>query len=114
MDQMHWNSLGNGIIKKGVEFYYCNEMTEMMKNTMENNVFKIQRIWGHGFAQFTTEPTTKIYGKWLLSLTLLQLTKCFCHPPHALKPGMNILIWRSGGIEVQICKAVSANTIELF
>ena len=39
----------------------------------------------------------------------------FGHPPHALKPGMNVLVWgASGGIgsmAVQICKAVGANAI---
>ena len=39
----------------------------------------------------------------------------FGHPPHALKPGMNILVWgASGGIgsmAKQICKAVGANAI---
>ena len=42
----------------------------------------------------------------------------FGHPPHALKPGMNVLIWgASGGIgsmAVQICKAVGANAIGII
>ena len=39
----------------------------------------------------------------------------FGHPPHALKTGMNVLVWgASGGIgsmAVQICKAIGANAI---
>ena len=42
----------------------------------------------------------------------------FGHPPHALKPGMNVLIWgASGGIgsmAVQICKAVGANAVGII
>ena len=42
----------------------------------------------------------------------------FGHPPHALKPGMNVLVWgASGGIgsmAVQICKAVGANAIGII
>ena len=42
----------------------------------------------------------------------------FGHLPHALKPGMNVLIWgASGGIgsmAVQICKAVGAKAIGII
>ena len=91
---------------------------------------KSQRIWGYetndgSFAQFTTVQSRQLLKKpehlsWeesgCYTLTLATSYRMlFGHPPHALKPGMNILVWgASGGIgsmAVQICKAVGANAI---
>ena len=91
---------------------------------------KSQRIWGYetndgSFAQFTTVQSRQLLRKpshlsWeesgCYTLTLATSYRMlFGHPPHALKPGMNVLVWgASGGIgsmAVQICKAVGAKAI---
>lgn len=94
---------------------------------------KSQKIWGYetndgSFAQFTTVQSRQLLKKpshlsWeesgCYTLTLATAYRMlFGHPPHALKPGMNVLIWgASGGIgsmAVQICKAVGANAIGII
>ncbi len=104
------------------ECHHCNGGSPMLCRS--------QRIWGyettHGsFAQFC-----KVQGQQLLPkpkhLTWAE-AGCYMlvyatawrmlygHPPHTLKPAMNVLIWgASGGLgtmAIQICKAAGANPI---
>ena len=91
---------------------------------------KSQKIWGYetpngSFSQFTTVQSRQLLKKpehlsWeesgCYTLTLATAFRMlFGHPPHVVKPGMNVLVWgASGGIgsmAVQICKAVGANAI---
>ena len=91
---------------------------------------KSQRIYGYetndgSFAQFTTVQSRQLLKKpvhlsWeesgCYTLTLATAYRMlFGHPPHALRPGMNVLVWGSSGgigsMAVQICKAVGANAI---
>jgi len=94
---------------------------------------KSQKIWGYetndgSFAQFTTVQSRQLLKKpkhlsWeesgCYTLTLATAYRMlFGHPPHSVKPGMNVLVWgASGGIgsmAVQICKAVGANAIGII
>ena len=102
----------------------------MTKNVTQEPMYsKSQRIWGYetndgSFAQFTTVQSRQLLKN--LSIYLGKrvgatpnpsnfLQDVFGHPPHALKPGLNVLVWgASGGIgsmAVQICKAVGAKAI---
>ncbi len=89
-----------------------------------------QRIWGYetpdgSFAQFCRVQSRQLMTKpkhltWeeAASYTLTLATAyrmLFGHPPHALKPGDNVLVWgASGGLGVfgvQLCAASGANAI---
>lgn len=89
-----------------------------------------QRIWGYetpdgSFAQFTRVQAQQLLRRpkhqtWeesaCYTLTLATAYRMlFGHPPHELKPGMNVLVWgASGGLgtyAIQLIKAAGANAI---
>lgn len=89
-----------------------------------------QRIWGYetpdgSFAQFTNVQAQQLMPRpqhltWeeaaCYTLTLATAYRMlFGHPPHELKPGMNVLVWgASGGLgtyAIQLIKAAGANAI---
>lgn len=89
-----------------------------------------QRIWGYetpdgSFAQFTNVQAQQLLRRpkhqtWeesaCYTLTLATAYRMlFGHPPHELKPGMNVLVWgASGGLgtyAIQLIKAAGANAI---
>ncbi len=89
-----------------------------------------QRIWGYetpdgSFAQFTRVQSRQLMPRpkhltWeesaCYTLTLATAYRMlFGHPPHDLKPGMNVLVWgASGGLgsfAVQLCATTGANAI---
>ena len=89
-----------------------------------------QRIWGYetpdgSFAQFTNVQAQQLLRRpkhqtWeesaCYTLTLATAYRMlFGHPPHDLKPGMNVLVWgASGGLgtyAIQLIKAAGANAI---
>ena len=105
------------------------EMMVMMKNVTEENqciqnlkefgVMKLMMALLLNLQQFNQDNLLKKpeHLSWeesgCYTLTLATSYRMlFGHPPHALKPGMNILVWgASGGIgsmAVQICKAVGS------
>ena len=94
---------------------------------------KSQRIYGYetndgSFAQFTTVQSRQLLKKpvhlsWeesgCYTLTLATAYRMlFGHPPHALRPGMNVLVWGSSGgigsMAVQICKAVDSPSCKIL
>ena len=104
------------------ECHHCNGGNPML--------CRRQQIWGyetsHGsFAQFCRVQPQQILPKpkhltWAQagSYMLVYATAwrmLYGHPPHVLKPAMNVLIWGgSGGLgtmAIQICKAAGANAI---
>lgn len=89
-----------------------------------------QRIWGYetpdgSFAQFTNVQAQQLMPRpkhltWeeaaCYTLTLATAYRMlFGHPPHELKPGMNVLVWgASGGLgtyAIQLINAAGANAI---
>jgi crotonyl-CoA carboxylase/reductase len=89
-----------------------------------------QRIWGYetpdgSFAQFTNVQAQQLLRRpkhqtWeesaCYTLTLATAYRMlFGHPPHELKPGMNVLVWgASGGLgtyAIQLINAAGANAI---
>ncbi len=89
-----------------------------------------QRIWGYetpdgSFAQFTNVQAQQLLRRpkhqtWeesaCYTLTLATAYRMlFGHPPHELKPGMNVLVWgASGGLgtyAIQLIRAAGANAI---
>jgi len=89
-----------------------------------------QRIWGYetpdgSFAQFTNVQQQQLMPRpqhltWeeaaCYTLTLATAYRMlFGHPPHELKPGMNVLVWgASGGLgtyAIQLINAAGANAI---
>ncbi|SHH30981.1 crotonyl-CoA carboxylase/reductase [Cognatishimia maritima] len=100
----------------------CNGGDPMFSNS--------QRIWGYetpdgSFAQFTNVQAQQLLRRpthqtWeesaCYTLTLATAYRMlFGHPPHDLKPGMNVLVWgASGGLgtyAIQLIRAAGANAI---
>jgi crotonyl-CoA carboxylase/reductase len=127
--------VGNAVrsLKVGDEVVvHCNQTCGQCHNCNGGNpmLCRAQQIWGYetsggSFAQFCRVQAQQVLPKpkhltWeeaccymLVYATAWRML--YGHPPHTLKPAMNVLVWGgSGGLgtmAIQICKAAGANAI---